>query len=195
MSANNTSRPLALTDASGQPIQAESMSVSGQIRMWYYASRTYGPLGPPSGFLLKTLPTSSNGGPDGYIVSTSVEGDGIAMRIGAIEGSAAGRATYNFLTTSDGHSAPLLETWFPQRLRTNNKTRDLGWWTLDADLATVGNDVEITVTLTDPDGRSRSVVWIDSGNAAFTGRGTVGLVNEGVWSLANQYDNLRFAVE
>ncbi len=194
MSANNSSRPLALTDESGSALQGRTVSASGQLHMHYYGSRNYGPLGPPSGFLLKTLPTSSGGVPDGYIVSASVEDDGVGLRIGAIAGSAGGRATYNFMTPTDGHSAPLLETLFPQRLRTNNKAHDLGWWTLEAELTTVGAGVEISAVLTAPDGRTRSATWRDTGSAASTGSGSVGLVNEGVWSLPNQYDNLRFAV-
>ncbi len=203
--SNNTSRPHLLIDEDDALVSGSEVSMALDARMSYYGSRTYGPVGSAHGLLLKTIPSEEAPSPS-YIVSAQPKEDAITVWVGAVKDSSPGSVAYRFLGPTDGHTSADHHEWFPQRMKTNNRQQELGYWRLSASLTVVdgavvdgaevdgdtvdGDTVRIDFTLQAPDGSQRTGTWTDDGTHAHTGAGNVGLVNQGVWSIENRYDNL-----
>lgn len=169
--------------------------MSVDARMAYYGSKTYRARGPAHGLLLKTIPGSDPPGA-AYIVSAQATAAGITVSVGAVEDSSAGAAAYAFLGTGDGHAQAERSDWFPQRFILDNKSSELGYWHLSGDLSVdpTTNTVTIEYALRSPDGTEQTGRWLDDGDSAHIGSGDVGLVNQGVWSIDNRYDNLSITI-
>ncbi len=200
----NVTRPYLLKGADGELVSAGGqVSIAADIRMAYHLGDEFEPVGSTSGFVLKAFPDTSVDQPvlpNGYEVMLAPGADGISLWIGAGRELSSGFESYRLLGVDDGHTEA--QQWLVKPIDFTDATERLylGFWRLEASLTAepTGGEAQrviINAVLTSPDGERFEYTWTDSGPAAFTGAGAVGINNYGYFSIENQYDNLEIVIE
>ena len=127
----------------------------------------------------------------GYIVMLQAVGGEVQLWIGASAVGSAGAANYEFYRGgATGHTDFYTSVIATYTAVEDGEVQDLGWWNIDATMSIVnGASVKIDVTITDADGNTDVASWTDSGSAAYTGEGNIGLATYTVESISGQFDN------
>jgi len=190
---NNVDRTylLAGTQLSG------AVSIEADVRVAAYPSSEFGIGGPTYGLILKTLPSESSAIPDAYTVSAAPTNDGVRVRIGVTAEGKAGSVGHQYRQAEDGHSAFTEQVLFAGatdlEVETNRglepEAVELGYWQISGSLARVDGGVQVVAVLTNPSGTSESFEWIDQGENAHDGAGSVGIASLGLWSIEPRIDN------
>ena len=134
--------------------------------------------------------TDSLGHYGGYVVTLKPSGGNIDLWIGASKIPGAGTANWNFWGSADNHSDFYqgVVTTYTQIL--DSTTHEIGWFNVDAVMLIVnGDEVKISVTVTEPNQTTHDFSWTDSGTAAVVDAGRIGLSVSGVWNIPGQFDN------
>lgn len=149
----------------------------------------YNTVGSAHSLILKDW-TDSLGQYGGYVVTLKPSGGNIDLWIGASKIPGAGTANWNFWGSADNHSDFYqgVVTTYTQIM--DSMIHEIGWFNVEAMIFIVnGDEVKISVTVTEPNQTTHDFSWTDSGIAAVVDAGRIGLSVNGVWSIPGQFDN------
>ncbi|MHC4715895.1 MAG: golvesin C-terminal-like domain-containing protein, partial [Planctomycetota bacterium] len=176
----------------GSDFHMAAGTFSADLHMQYYNTA-----GPAQSLVLKDW-TDSMAQYGGYVVTVRPENGTINVWIGASKVAGAATAPWNFWRESqgEGHTDYVQGTAGTYTQILDSTQRSIGWFNVQAVMTIVNDtDVQIDVTITEPDLTEHNISYTDSAAAAVVDAGKVGLSVYGVWSIRGEFDNFDVYVE